>query len=323
MSSVSCDYPDPEYTPLPRTMSRSEPTPSLTSALPPDHIVRTFSRLKNLQVEAKKILDSLNENGDGNQWIVVLNLSPGTIQKLDEEHDTSLGGISYRFQWEGTTGLIKVVPGEAHDAITDNFTRIITANLLAMGQSIWDPQWVGTTTYKPSTGAGKQGDQAFKPPTRCSPGLPGIGWPTLVVETGVSESLPRLREDAKKWFRDSRGDVRIVILISIKRTMVTFEKWQLAPPNAPRPLTRAYIDSLCAQSPNIPPLTTQPSVIQQAYSSQEIYVEFSRVAGAPSTVIGAPLDIPFVALWDRPPRQGESDIILRVQDFQGMTHRLV
>lgn len=106
-----------------------------------------------------------------------------------------------------------------------------------------------------------------------------------------SESLNRLRENANKWFVDSEGLVRVVMLISIKPGEVTFEKWQLAPSNAPRPLTGAYLDSLRAQSPNIPPLTLQPAPIQQAYSAQEVYVE-------PDRILGATMNIPFVALYD-------------------------
>jgi hypothetical protein len=73
--------------------------------------------------------------------------------------------------------------------------------------------------------------------------------------------INRLREDAKRWFVDSQGQVRIIIVISIKPAEVTFEKWQLAPNNTPRPLTRVYLDALRAQSPNIPPLIPQPTPI--------------------------------------------------------------
>ncbi|CAI7570042.1 unnamed protein product [Penicillium manginii] len=288
---------------------------SLMSALPPEHVVRTFSGLKNLQIEAEKLLESLKENGNGNQWIVVLNLSTRTIQKLDEEHDSSIGGIQYRFQWEGTTGLIKVVPSKAHNETTDKVTRVIDRKLDAMGLDWSDAAWVATATYKPTTGKGKQADQAFLPPARCPIGLPSSGWPTFVIETGVSESLNRLREDAKRWFVDSQGEVRIVIVISIKPAEVIFEKWQLAPNNAPRPLTRVYLDSLRAQSPNTPPLLPQPTPFQQPYSAQEVYVE-------PNRVIGAPLNIPFVALYDRSPGQGEGDILIQMQDFRNITKLL-
>ncbi|CAG8890540.1 unnamed protein product [Penicillium egyptiacum] len=175
--------------------------------------------------------------------------------------------------------------------------------------------WAGTSTYKPTAGAGKQGDQAFLPPARCPNGLPSGSWPTFVIEAGVSESLSRLREDARGWFVISEGQVRIVIIISIKSTNITFERWQLAPSNAPRPLTRAYLSPLCAQNPNIPPLTIQPITTQQPDSVQEVYVE-------PNRVVGAPLVIPFVAIHDRVPGPGEHDILIDAQNFLEITEKL-
>ncbi|CRL25615.1 unnamed protein product [Penicillium camemberti] len=59
------------------------------------------------------------------------------------------------------------------------------------------------------------------------------------------------------WFGASGGEVRMVIIISIKKTAVHFEQLQLAPPNAPRPLTRAYIDSLRRSPGNVPPVTSE------------------------------------------------------------------
>jgi hypothetical protein len=165
------------------------------------------SPLEGLQVEAEKVLESLKENGNGNQWITVLNLSAQMIHKLDEEHNSSLGGIEYRFQWEGTTGLIKVVPSQAHNATTDKVTRRIDRQLDAMGLNWSEAVWLATATYKPTASKGKQPDQAFLPPARCPIRFPRFlssGWPTFVIETGVSESLNRLRENAKKWFVDRR-----------------------------------------------------------------------------------------------------------------------
>ncbi|CAI7661779.1 unnamed protein product [Penicillium viridicatum] len=275
------------------------------SALPADRIVRTFSGFKGLRLEAKQLLKSLQEKGDGNQFIVVLNLSAQTIEKLDEEHQSSLEGINYRFQWEGTTGLIKVVPSERHDGIINQISRAIDMKLIAMGLRWSEMVWTGTSTYKPTAGAGKQGDQAFLPPIRCPNGLPSGSWPTFVIETGVSESLPRLREDAKRWFIISQGLL----------TEVTFEKWQLAPPNAPCPHTPAYLDRLRTQPLNVPPLLSQPVPTQQPYSAQEVYVQ-------PNNVVGAPLSIPFVAIYDRPLGPGEHNILINANDFLEITEKL-
>ena len=133
----------------------------------------------------------------------------------------------------------------------------------------------------------------------------------MVFERGVSESLPRLYQDARWWFGASNGEVRIVILISIKKTAVYFEQWQLAPPNAPRPLTRAYINSLYRHP--MPPLLQQPPNMQQPYSCAE--ADMTK-----TTLDGASMRIPYCALFDVPVRPANmQDVVLDAQDFRFIT----
>lgn len=298
-----------------RKMSQSgavaSPCPSLMDGLPAGYTMRVFSQLKRLQADAEAIFQSLQASQNGNQWLVILGLSPSTIRKLDNDH-SCLGGLEYRFQWEGSTGLIKVVPSHRHDMTTDQTTRSIDDRLAAMGIRSVDRKWAATSTYKPTPVKGKQGDQAFIPPTRYPSPQQPAGWPTFVIETGVAESISRLRKDAEWWLASSKGDVRIVLIISIKKTSVSFERWQLAPPNAPRPLTRAYIRTLRLQSPQLPPLTQQLPTAQQPFSVHEVEVTSSGVHGAP-------MILPFAALYDRQPGPGEADVVLDSQDFRDIT----
>ena len=115
----------------------------------------------------------------------------------------------------------------------------------------------------------------------------------IAAPMGVSKSLPRLREDAKRWLIIPRGLVRIVIIISMGLTEVTFEKCQLAP------LT----------------LAIRAIPTQQPYSVQEVYVQ-------PNHIVGAPLSLLFVAIYDRPPRPGEHDIPLNASGFLEITKML-
>lgn len=101
-------------------------------------------------------------------------------------------------------------------------------------------------------------------------------WPTLAIETGVSESLPRLHQDAAWWFRNSRGDTRIVLVMSLKKMTqeIFLEKWQSAPANT---------------------LIQQQPVSQQPFVLQEIRI-------TKTSVFGGPLVLPFEALFCRPPQ---------------------
>ncbi|KAJ5362444.1 hypothetical protein N7541_003288 [Penicillium brevicompactum] len=184
-----------------------------------------------------------------------------------------------------------------------------------MGLPIPDSIWARTTTYSSGSGSGKQADDSFVPRSRLPHGLTPGGWPTVVVETGVSESLPKLREDAVGWFPMSEGRVRIVLLISIRPTNIVIEERQLAPIGAPVPLTRLYIDSLRDQKPNYPPLALQPRSMQQAYSAQEIYI-------AQNQVEGGPLILPFSAVHDRQAVGAERDLALSDQHLAAFSFLL-
>jgi hypothetical protein len=284
------------------------PPPSLISGLPDDYITTSFSKLEHLCELAEEISESLNENRGGNQWLLVSGLPARMIRKLDgEERDTL--GPSYRFQWEGSTGLIKVIPPSyVHGVIISRLCRAMLRKFYDMGIEDTEHDWGGRTTFKP-TKKGKQADETFFTQHRLpSSQYDHCGWPTLVIERGVSESLRRLREEAKWWFTHSKGKVRIVIVIGISETekAVTFEKWQLAPPDAPRPLTREYRNALAS---SLPPSLQQPAETQQAYLAQKIYVR-------PGTVVGTPMVLPFASLIDRPPGPSENDVILDDKDVK-------
>ncbi|CAI7661240.1 unnamed protein product [Penicillium discolor] len=266
--------------------------PDVMTALPSGVVTRIFSRLKYVQLEAEKITETLekDEEENGNQFLVLLKISPRISELLFEDHEC-LKGVNYRFEFEGDTGLLQKV----------------NLQLDSMGLNE-QYRWGGATRYE-SPSRDKEGDQVFSPSTRW-PSSTMLQWPTVVVETGVSESLPRLRQDARWWFGASDGEVRMVVIISIKKTAVHFEQWQLAPPNAPRPLTRAYIDSLRRNPGNVPPLLQQPFNRQQPYSYAEVDV-------TQTTVDGAPMTIPYCALFDvpvRPPNM--QDVVLDAQDFR-------
>ncbi|KAE8407527.1 hypothetical protein BDV37DRAFT_240439 [Aspergillus pseudonomiae] len=277
--------------------------------LPSTHVTRTWSNIKRLIVEAEQILENLTTNdGSGNQWLVVLGLSKRAVEKLGS-HEGELRGIAYRFQWEGSVGVMKIVPGYSHECPTDDFRSVIQDQLAAMGVRRNDRGWGVSTTYRPTgSNKGKEADQIFFPFTR-RPSGGIVDWPTLVVETGVSESYNKLKEDARWWFENSDGRVRIVILIIVKKNYMRFEKWQLVPANAPTPLTRGYLNQLRQQVPNIPPLTTQPAVNQRPYAAQEVMV-------TPNSVTGAPMTIPFEALYDRGRGPAETDVVIPANDFR-------
>ncbi|OGM48048.1 hypothetical protein ABOM_002907 [Aspergillus bombycis] len=249
------------------------------------YVVWTWSRMERLQVEAEAVQASLTTNeGTGNQWLVVLDLTKKAIEK-PANHENGLRGIAYRFQWEGTVGIIKGIPGYSHEYPTQESSMTVNDQLAAMGIGRNDRSWGGRTTYSPTCNTGKEADQIFTPFNR-RPSGGVVDWPTLAIETGASESYQRLQEDVRWWFKNSNG------------------RWQLVPhPSNPdralfKPITAASAD-------NVPTRAAQPLVVtQRPYSAQEILV-------TPGT-----MGIPFEALYDRSRGPTETDVILTGNDVR-------
>lgn len=282
---------------------------SIEKGLPANHPHFQFTSLKQLEDAATVVFDLLHENeGQGNQFLLVHNV-PRDVIELLVNNKNALRSIPFRLQWFNGKALIKVVPGYSHDSITHAFSSRIDRVWLSATPD--EGRWGGTSTYTFTSG-GKQGDQIFWPTSREPFGGLPPGWPTLVVETGVSESRPRLLEDVKTWFNESRGLVRIVITIKILRHSVELKKWQLLPPGAPNPAPRQYVANLKTQPGLMPALAQQAAANQQIFALQDIVVTRNGVQGAP-------LIIPFFALMDRQPRQNERDITFTAADILWLT----
>lgn len=160
--------------------------PSLIRGLPDDYITTSFSKLEYLCELAEEISESLKENRGGNQWLLVSGLPAHMTRKLDGEARDTLAP-SYRFQWEGSTGLIKVIPQSfGHEVIINELSMAISEKFYDMGIGLREYRWGGRTTFKP-TKKGKQADDIFVPRHRPrSSQSDRSRWPTLVIERGVS-----------------------------------------------------------------------------------------------------------------------------------------
>ena len=280
---------------------------NITSGLPEDYVTHPFTSLSKLSIEAERVLERLNQNDDaGNQYILVLNL-PRAIRSQLVENKNVLHGINFRLMFERTTALIKVVPSEPHETATSRLRDHITASAVLAGTSMDDILWSGKTTHRPSVAAdkGKQAHDCFIPPTRQPRGNQPQGWPSLVIETGVSESLTRLRHDARWWFENCEGAVRTVILLSIKRIQKTIllEKWQLSPPGqSVTPQQALRIQQMAI--PPMPPLGLQQAANQYPFIAQTATITTANATGS------LPIHLQYQALFDRAPGPGQPDIRL-------------
>jgi hypothetical protein len=187
--------------------------------------------------------------------------------------------------------LIVKVPTVQHEAAYGNFRDRLVARVIGMGL-LRDFYNTGAAKFV-AGGVSKEGDAGYKPK---SIRPRSTDWPTIVFESGWSESLTKLRQDAHLWIEKSGGDVKIVLLLSINRTARTMiiEKWENRPLPANRPATRSVTSAAA----------TQIQVVTMDSNSN------------PTTVNGAPLTLEFQKIFLRqavPPQ--EHDFTFTAQDL--------
>jgi len=116
--------------------------------------------------------------------------------------------------------------GNVHELATADLEDLFKKKLAIIGLDNELGNWRSTGyPSRNKNGKGKAGDSAFTP----RKGRPdGSRWPTIVFESGVSESRPRLRTDAGWWMANSSGDVKIVLLLHVSspKKRIFLEHWE-------------------------------------------------------------------------------------------------
>ncbi|KAJ5381573.1 uncharacterized protein N7496_004001 [Penicillium cataractarum] len=122
--------------------------------------------------------------------------------------------------------LVKMPVSRAHEIAVRVFERLFFDCLKPMGLDDC-LQTFGSATCKAENGSAKQPDCQFLP--RRLPRDRTKKWPSVVVETGYSESPSKLMSDARFWLSESNGDVQMVITIKIGRSLpdLVLESWEL------------------------------------------------------------------------------------------------
>lgn len=186
-----------------------------------------------------------------------------------------LDGIPFRLMIDKPSALVKVIPPFSHAASTRRLAENILLNCLMVGVLREDTCWASTITYRATTNnMGKQPDDCFLPLSRQPSSQQPLNWPTLVIETGVSESLPKFREDARWWFENSSGSVRTVIILGIKNASksIQLEKRQLMYPSLS---TSSIINEMLS----IPFPVQPPAASQCLYAVQTLTITPTAVSG--------------------------------------------
>jgi len=287
---------------------------------------RTFAGAIKAQMNALKKI----RNG---QYLIFSSVTESQLAEIQRLRDTRYKGLRFFYLNEPETLIVKPMTiGGIHEQATSQFARMLLKKAARIGPQLEEDLIdMRGTTYSGSEGR-KEADSAFRPessrPTRAH-------WPTLVVETGVSQSLGQLQGAARWWLTDSRGNVNIVLLFSIdeENRKILIEQWEGSRPavttrsqsNNPTvtPIRTGFFD--------IPPFNlSETSLIPQVVPPPEPAalapvdpLEPAAVVPADPAAISEAIKLNFAKLFDRVPlNESEIDIVFTPLDLAQWKHDL-
>lgn len=160
---------------------------ALTARYPPG----TFRNLEGLAELVESKFEELKQRDVG-QYISLKHVSERDFGFI-ERNRNRLASVRISYFPDIGTLIIKV-PSKAHEKAHANFGMRLGFKVCNMGVGNLEFSSLAATMYTGQTGSSKEGDSSFINDT-----IRPEGWPLLVIEAGVSESMPWLRADAAWW----------------------------------------------------------------------------------------------------------------------------
>ncbi|KAJ5797209.1 uncharacterized protein N7518_005749 [Penicillium psychrosexuale] len=270
----------------------------------PGAVVLSAPSISTLRETANDVYHQINSNTSySNQFIIVSNIS-GQVQELIAGDRNPLE-VPYRLtlDTQHQQGVIRIMPPGAYERVTRSFSNKLVLKLFEMGIDSDDYTMNSATRYHGRT-CDKEADESLTPS-----GNPfdDNNWPSLVIETGLSESEAQLRADAYWWFLNSDYKVNMVILFHIQRSperRLTIKQYSF------RPTTPRSIRGLQAEA--------QRTLLSQTDSPMVLrHSAVNEVVITSNDVQNAPLELDFESVMRRPPapNMGERNITFTAEDL--------
>lgn len=253
-----------------------------------------------------QIAEKLRDNAYPNQFLVISDLPPGAIHKLEDQSwrkpDAVFRLTTYKHL---NKAIIRIMPSRQHDQIATSFRLAVGIRLDRMGLEMDGGHWAGVGSSRfDGRNCAKEVDMGIIPG-------PNLGaqsnntWPSLVAEIGVSESLNHLRADAQWWWSNSGHQTAVIVLFAVCRPpspSVSVEMWTAQHVPVQRRETRQRSREI-AESATIQPRPpgSHPTAL--------VLRRDQNVTITPATVTNV-LRIPFQSVMRRPPVGTETDIVI-------------
>ncbi|KAJ5815174.1 hypothetical protein N7474_006951 [Penicillium riverlandense] len=173
-------------------------------------------------IDAELNLFMNDKVGARSQYVVFSHLDEHKFLK-----DINSEGFKYFDSYDAHSKILLIkMPTKAHEQISRKFVSGLVVKLSRMKDGLQDELHEMGSADVDLTSRRKQPDQSFCPVTL--PPSRSDKFPTMIIEAAFSESKTKLRSNTKLWLVESKGDVKIALIMSTskKRKEVTFELWQ-------------------------------------------------------------------------------------------------
>ena len=251
--------------------------------------------------------DRILEGTSDDEYLAFSGVSVADFDKIEKWR----GNRAIRLFYLGEVEILIVkIPSRIHEGVHLAFARECV--LRAHGIGLLPQEFVGVGSAK-YTRLLRGNQRTSKEADGCWINLllrnGATDWPSLVIEAGYSQGMASLRSAARWWISRGRGQVRIVLILSIRVATRTIkvERWvpRIATMNAyvrnhlrPRPLSNL----------NFPTMSGSITINQST---------------TPSTITGdLPLTLEFEQIIGRPAGANEADMVFSAQDLDNMTLHL-
>lgn len=265
--------------------SNGQQTEEILASLPPNTAQHPFTTLADYlsttTTSATTYLDAASS-----QFILFTNLAPETYKAVFHEGDHSRSIDSY---YPHLGLLVVKMKTKTHEAAHNKLNEVLIVKLAGMGHAERGLHETGSAEIK-TPSRNKHGDQEYQPEQL--PRGRSDHWPTVVIESGYTDSRTTLQKNAQWWLSESKGDVNGVITACIheKKYEIIFDLW--------------VASDLQTKSGTM--------AIDTKHS-----VKLSKTgADAETQAAGAPLILPFESLLLRPPTAPETDVEFMEEDLK-------
>ncbi|CAK7232859.1 hypothetical protein SCUCBS95973_008400 [Sporothrix curviconia] len=266
---------------------------------------------------AAAVFDRLYHPGFTDDALVVGHVSPDDFQALEAERDARGRKCRFFFLREAEM-VIVTIPTGPHEQLHISFTINLNRAMSRMGvENEWE--WMAAEMYSASSGSAGEGDASGGPASVRTV----IDWPTLVIESGYTQTIQSLRAKARWWFAASGHRIKVVLLVKmhLSQSSVQVEKWTEPAPTGRPGATTTRRSVQTGQAAWQPVRRQVLEVLWTGATPIRAVPREDRANPALYRVNGGPLTLGFAELFLRAPVGGEHDFVLTDLELQHIAAR--